>query len=801
MIVAIGLLLAGGVGLAAGLGSMREWRLASNDASFGALAVHDLRVEAEEGAFAPAGSLARAAEGIPAAEQITAVSERLIVPTQIDATAAAGASVITPGQLIGVRSSPARSVEGVAVAGPPVDAIALEAGRGLDAEPGGAIVGTLYAEENGIDPGERIVVAGGGTLDVAGLGSSPETFVPIGPGGPFRSARDFGSLFVELETAQIIAGRRGQVNDLALTLEQGADPDLVAAQLTERLRAEVPGFGATVTTVDDLEGRRVLYDDAVNDQQLFDVFAFLILAGAAFGAFNLISRTVEAQRREIGIGMALGVEPWRLAIRPLAMALQIAVLGVALGVGVGLAVNEWLRSVLAEQLPLPFLETDFQVGTFLQRAAIGFVLPLIAAAGPVWRGLRVTPVEAIRVGFRSARGSGLAPALARVPLPGGSVSQMPLRNVARAPRRTLLTVFASAAVVAVAVAMSGMLDSFSATVDRSSAEVLRGAPDRLSVTLDRAYPAGAAEVRAVGAAPAVGRAGAKLTLPASLAGGGSDVEVIVSTLAPDPIWEPRASEGALPRGPREILISESAAEDLGAEPGDELTLTHPLQVAPGRIGAAATSVRVSGLHPDPFRFGAYMSEEAAATFGMPGKVNAVDVAPAPGSDGDDVNRSLLGLGSVASVEAASSIGTALDEGLEDFAAVIRVVIAIAIVLILLIAFNAAAINADERSREHATMFAYGLRPATVVRLAMAESAIMGVLATLAGVALGVAILGWVVNVNTEEVLPELGVVVALSPQSILLGALAGAGAMTIAPLMTIRRLRRMDVPSTLRVVE
>ena len=46
LILAIGLLLAGGVGLAAGLASMRDWRIASNDESFSRLKVHDLRVEA-----------------------------------------------------------------------------------------------------------------------------------------------------------------------------------------------------------------------------------------------------------------------------------------------------------------------------------------------------------------------------------------------------------------------------------------------------------------------------------------------------------------------------------------------------------------------------------------------------------------------------------------------------------------------------------------------------------------------------------------------------------------------------------
>jgi putative ABC transport system permease protein len=119
----------------------------------------------------------------------------------------------------------------------------------------------------------------------------------------------------------------------------------------------------------------------------------------------------------------------------------------------------------------------------------------------------------------------------------------------------------------------------------------------------------------------------------------------------------------------------------------------------------------------------------------------------------------------------------------------------------LIAFNSTAINADERAREHATMFAYGVPVRTVLRLAVAESLIMGVLATLLGIAVGLGILSWVVNSSLGEILPDLGVIVSLSGSSILLAALAGAGAMALAPLLTVRRLRRMDIPATLRVLE
>ena len=128
------------------------------------------------------------------------------------------------------------------------------------------------------------------------------------------------------------------------------------------------------------------------------------------------------------------------------------------------------------------------------------------------------------------------------------------------------------------------------------------------------------------------------------------------------------------------------------------------------------------------------------------------------------------------------------------------VVAIAVFLVLLIAFNSSAINADERAREHATMFAYGVPLRSVLRLAVVESLIMGLLATAIGSALGLVILGWVVNVNLKEVLPELGTITSLSFGSVLLAAVAGRrnGARSGShgsPAASDGR------PSTLRVVE
>ena len=60
-VVVIALVLAIGTGVYAGLGSTAEWRRQSNDASFAALSMHDLRVTLSPGTFVEEGSLLEAA--------------------------------------------------------------------------------------------------------------------------------------------------------------------------------------------------------------------------------------------------------------------------------------------------------------------------------------------------------------------------------------------------------------------------------------------------------------------------------------------------------------------------------------------------------------------------------------------------------------------------------------------------------------------------------------------------------------------------------------------------------------------
>jgi putative ABC transport system permease protein len=89
----------------------------------------------------------------------------------------------------------------------------------------------------------------------------------------------------------------------------------------------------------------------------------------------------------------------------------------------------------------------------------------------------------------------------------------------------------------------------------------------------------------------------------------------------------------------------------------------------------------------------------------------------------------------------------------------------------------------------------------VIALEIAEGLLYGILGTVVGVFSGGAILQWMILSVFDSTMPDLGIRVSISTTTMLTALALGVVAVGLAPLLTARRLRRMDIPTTLRVVE
>jgi putative ABC transport system permease protein len=783
------LILAGGVGAFAGLGGLQQWRERAADRSLAALRAHDIRVDLPEGTSVPSGQLSAALARLPAGA-IGAFEERLVAPSQIEARYRGG-TVLAPARLIGIPAQ--RGAQAV-------DRLYIRQGRGLVAGTAAqAVLDWNFAHHFGLAPRGSVRIGGLGSVPYAGLGVTPQFLLILDDAGVSGGQSALAVVYLPLAAAQRASRSRGRVNQLVLRVGKGRFPSSIARELEAALAAALPGAAPRITLGSEEPVTRILYRDARNDEKTYLAFAVLILIGAALAAFNLVSRVVEAQRREIGIGMALGVEPRVLARRPLALGIQIGVLGALLGVPVGIGLAELIKRLFRDFLSLPIYASTFPLGFYAAGCALALLIPLLAALLPVVRATRMRPVDAIRTGYRAERATRAGAALRRFSLPGGALAQLPIRNLLRSPRRTVMSVVGLGAVLTAVVAVSAMIDSIRDVAERQAAAVLTTSPARLQVTLSGLRPRDSSEIRSLQATRGVERAEPGLTVAATASAHGRSLGLALSFTDPrSPIWHPRAVVG---RGEGEgILLAPKAAADLHVAVGDTVALSHP-SLAAGQLQGARSKVRVMGLHASPVRAFAFMNRGQAQRLGLGGVANSVILVPRSAAGRQALERSLFGREGVASVRPVAAEAQSLRTTVDQFGSTIQIVEFITLGLALLVAFTSTSVSLDEGRREYATMFAFGFPPRSGLRVIMTESLALGVLGTAIGIALGLAVSSWIVHVLMAETFPDLGARSTLSTGSVATAVAVGIIAVTAAPLMAFRRVRAMDVPSTLRVME
>ena len=792
-VVAISLVIAIGTGVYAGLGSTATWRRESNDASFGGLQMHDLQARLSPGTFVVEDRLSDVVAGLPDAGTVSGVHERLVVDSQIEVMVG-DEVLLVKSKLVGMDFD----------ATDPVDDVWVRDGSrpSTGTSPPSGVLEVKFADWHDLPPVGTVLVAGGISLHYVGLGVGPEDFYIVGEKGSVRAEADLATIYLPLADAQDLVGRPGEVNDVVITIDDPGRRDRIQAQLDGALR-DLEGVSAVVTNQDDAEAFRILYEDIENDQQVWNAISALVLLSAALAAFNLVSRIVESQRREIGIGMALGVPRSKLAIRPLLVGSQIAVLGTIAGVGVGLLLGRLMKGLLESFLPLPEYRTDFQIDVFSQAAVLGLAVPIVAAIVPVWRAVRVEPIEAIRTGHLAVRGSRWTDWTRRLRLPGSSLTLMPVRNLLRAPRRALLTAVGIAAAITALVAILSLLDSFSRTIEEGGDEVTKIDPDRMIVQLDTFYAVDAAVVEDIRAFESVGATDATLRLPltAVVADPADEFEILLEIIDMDSAtWTPTITERGDHDPASGLILARKAADDLGVEVGGSVTLRHPIRSTSG-FTVGESGFTVTGIHPNPIRNFAFADAGEAERFGLAGSTNTIHVYPAVGSSRIDVQRDLFTAPGVSSTQAAAVVSEAFDEAFEQFVAFLFVTSAIVLVLALLIAYNSARITVDERRREHATMRAFGLPVRRVMDVVTRESVLIGVAATILGIIAGRVFLGWMLGSLVSRTVPDLGIEPHVSTLTLTMALIVGVLAVALASLFLVNRVRRMNIPDTLRVME
>ena len=166
-------------------------------------------------------------------------------------------------------------------------------------------------------------------------------------------------------------------------------PPTAVAQTIERV---VHGVDAGVPVVRFREMNEVFADSIRRPRllaQLVGLFAGIALLLAAIGTYGVLAYTVTAQRREIGIRLALGAARGRVLADVMRQGLQLAGVGILIGLAGAVGVNRLIASLLFGVQP-----TD--ATTLITVVPMMTLVAALACWLPAWRASRVDPGVVLR---------------------------------------------------------------------------------------------------------------------------------------------------------------------------------------------------------------------------------------------------------------------------------------------------------------------------------------------------------------------------------------------------------------------
>ncbi len=123
--------------------------------------------------------------------------------------------------------------------------------------------------------------------------------------------------------------------------------------------------------------------------RLLSWFALAALLLGAVGVYGVLSESIAARTKEIGLRLALGATRGRIARHVLATGLTPAAVGLLVGLAGAAAAGPLLRSLLFGVAP-------FDLPSFAAVAGLLGVVTLIACAVPAWRAVRLSVAGALR---------------------------------------------------------------------------------------------------------------------------------------------------------------------------------------------------------------------------------------------------------------------------------------------------------------------------------------------------------------------------------------------------------------------
>ena len=718
----------------------------------------------------------RLAERILAIPGVQTVETRISAFTTLDV---AGMDEPVTGRLV---SLPERGE-------PLLNRLALRAGRlvepGRDDE---AVVHEPFAEAHGLTIGDTFKVLLNGakrSVRIVGIALSPEFVHAIAPGALMPDDARFAVVWMDRKALGAAYDLDGAFNDVSLALLRGADPEAVIDRL-DPLLERYGGTGAVAQA--DQISNWFLQNEFTQLRTQATILPGIFLAVAAFLTNTVLGRLIATERREISLMKAFGYSNFEVGWHYAKLALAMAAIGILLGSALGAVLGRYNTALYSENFRFPFLYYRPSGAEFALAAAVSLGAALAGAFWAVRAAVILPPAEAMRPPApESFRGAAVPVWLARRL---DNPTRIILRQLARAPLRSTLTVTGVALALAVLVTALQWRDAVTHLALSHFTGTLH---QDVIIGFHELHPARARY--ALAQLPGVLAVEPMRIVPADLSFGHRSHRGAVTGLPAEArlqvIDDARGWVMPVPRGG--IVLGTLLADKLGVGIGDRITV-EVLEGARPRL-----VVPVTGLNETYIGVPAYMD--------LSHLNRALGDPPALGFANLLVDRAgeaalFAALKEIPAVASVTVKRAALNKFFDTLGKLILIFtsffVAFCCALSAGVIYNAARVTLSERGRELATLRVLGFTRWEISYILLGEVALLILVALPTGCLLGAG-LAWIMDRAFETVLFRLPFVVV--PATYAIAVLIVLAASVVSAALVRRRLDRLDLIAVLKTRE
>jgi putative ABC transport system permease protein len=673
---------------------------------------------------------------------------------------------------------------------PLLNNLVLRSGRLVSlGRPDEVVLNEPFAEAHELQLGDHFKALMNGhqrTLTVVGIALSPEFIYTIGPGALMPDDKRFGVIWMGREALAAAYDLDGAFNEVSLALRHDSKPE----QVIVRLDRILDGYGShgAIERKNQISNW-FLMNEIEQLKTMSTILPTIFLAVAAFLGNMVLSRLIATDRSEIGLMKAFGYSNWQVAWHYTKMVIAMTAVGIILGWLLGAWLGRVNTEIYAGLFRFPLLIFRPDPGVFAIGAAVSLIAALAGSLGSVRRAASLPPAEAMSPPappmYRSSRLS-----QSRLALWLDQPTRIILRQIMRAPLRSLLTSIGIALSVSVMVMALQWIDAIEQIIEVQFHET-----QRQDMTVGLVESQSEQTLREIRRLPGVLAAEPMRSKSVDLKVGHLSHRGAIEGVTDNPqlqrIFDARGKVVTIP--PEGLILSTRLAEKLGVGIGDSVWV----EVLEGRQPKAL--IPVVHLFETYMGMPAYLHLRAFnRLMGERASLEVINLLV----DKNQLPQLYRSLKSLPKVSAVTLKDAAVEEFNRTMAETLMIYIsffaAFACALGFGVVYNSTRIALSERGRELATLRVLGFHSGEISYILLGEAALLILVGLPLGCLLGHG-LGWLMTnaMNTELFRIPLVIKAATDASAVLVTL----GATAFSAALVRRRLDHLDLIAVLKTRE